>query len=116
MHVGLLLLLAVLIQTVTLGARADQPQRTITIHSKKFTFEPAEITLKKGETVRVILLADDVPHGLAVPALDLHLDATKDKPAEASVTPITVGDFPGKCSRFCGSGHRDMHFAVHVTE
>ncbi len=99
-----------------LTARAEQPQRTITIQSRKYVFEPAEITLRKGETVKVVLQSQDVPHGLAVPGIGLHLDASKEKPAEALVTPDVTGDFAGKCSRFCGTGHRDMRFAVHVTQ
>ena len=97
-------------------AHGAQGEQTITIHAKKYAFVPSAITLKKGDPVKIVLLSDDTPHGLAVPGLALHLDAAKDHPAEAVVTPNTTGDFAGKCSRFCGPGHRDMKFNVHVTE
>lgn len=107
---------AAAVQGVAPSAIAQQAQKTITIHSKKYAFEPAEITLKKGEPVKLVLLSDDTPHGLAVPALALHLDASQGQPDEAVVAPAAAGDFPGKCSRFCGVGHRDMKFTVHVTQ
>ncbi len=92
----------------------DQNERTIEIHASKFKFDPAEITLKKGETVKLVLISDDVPHALSVSGLPIHADMVKDHPSTVVVTPSEVGDFHGKCSKFCGPGHRDMHFMVHV--
>ena len=96
------------------GSFAQEPVRTIDIHSKQFEFVPAEITLKKGETVKLVLYSDDVAHALAVEGLPIHIGAEKGHPMTAIVTPTETGDFQGKCSKFCGSGHRDMHFVVHV--
>ena len=93
---------------------AQQPVRTIEIHSKQFEFVPAEITLKKGEPVKLVLYADDVAHSLAVEGLPIHIGAEKNQPANTMLTPTETGDFKGKCSKFCGAGHRDMHFVVHV--
>jgi cytochrome c oxidase subunit 2 len=95
-------------------AADQQPARTIEIHAKQFKFEPAAITLKKGETVKLVLISDDVPHGLAVAGLAIHADMVKGHPSTLVVTPEETGDFLGKCSKFCGAGHRDMHFVVHV--
>jgi cytochrome c oxidase subunit 2 len=95
-------------------ARAQEPTRTIEIHAKQFEFVPAEITLKKGETVKLVLRSDDVPHALAVEGLPIHAEMVKDHATDVIVTPTETGDFAGKCSKFCGSGHRDMHFVVHV--
>ncbi len=93
-----------------------QAQRTITIHAKRYKFIPAEITLVKGETVKLVLISDDVNHGLAVKGLNLREDMPKHKHVEVTVTPDQVGDFPGTCSRFCGAGHASMKFVVHVVE
>jgi cytochrome c oxidase subunit 2 len=51
------------------------------------------------------------------PRKDLQLDAeaTKDRPAEVTVTPEKVGDFHGKCGHFCGEGHASTKFVAHVT-
>lgn len=46
------LLFGVLVETGAIVA-AQEPGRTIEIHAKRFSFSPAEITLKKGETVKL---------------------------------------------------------------
>jgi cytochrome c oxidase subunit II len=105
--IGLLLLTG-------MPAKAQEPTRTVEIHAYQYGFKPAEITLKKGETVKLVLWSDDVPHSLAVQGLPIHAEMLKDHETDVIVTPTEAGDFAGKCSKFCGSGHRDMHFTVHV--
>ena len=102
--------------TRALAADTQQPAKTIEIHAKQFRFVPDAITLKRGETVKLVLLSDDVPHSLAVEGLPIHAAMVKDKPTDLLVTPETDGDYQGKCAKFCGSGHRDMHFVVHVVD
>jgi cytochrome c oxidase subunit 2 len=98
------------------AARPAQTIRTITVHAKKYEFLPAEITVSKDEPVKLILISDDVDHGLAVKGLGIHADMPKGKPVEAEITPDHVGDFMGSCSRFCGARHGAMKFIVHVVE
>src|SRR5579864_2697344 len=43
--------------------RAQEPNR-IEVTAKRFTYEPAEITLKKGQPVVLVLKSADVAHGL----------------------------------------------------
>ena len=94
-----------------------QEVKTITIHAKKYQFMPSEITVKKGQTVKLILISDDVAHGLAVKGLGIRADIPKGKkPVEVTVTPEKTGDFKGECSKFCGMGHGSMHFMVHVVD
>jgi cytochrome c oxidase subunit II len=108
------LICGVFIQGVA-AAAAQEAARTIEIHAKRFSFSPAEITIKKGEAVKLVITSDDVTHSLLIP--DLHVNATtqKDHPAEVTITPEKVGDFQGKCGHVCGSGHASMKFVVHVT-
>jgi cytochrome c oxidase subunit 2 len=96
------------------SAAAQSAPRRIEIHAKRFSFTPAEITLKKGETVTLALTSDDVPHSLLIKGLNVNGTITKGHFTEVTVTPTTVGDFPGKCGRFCGSGHGTMTFIAHV--
>ena len=52
------------------------------------------------------------------PAKDLQLDAeaTKDRPAEVTVTPEkALATFMRKCGHFCGEGHASTKFVAHVT-
>lgn len=90
------------------------PAPTITIQAKKYEFVPAEITLKKDQTVKLELTSDDVEHSLEVPALGINSVMKKDEVTEVEVTPAKIGDFKGKCGKFCGFGHGKMHFMVHV--
>jgi cytochrome c oxidase subunit 2 len=93
----------------------DAPQR-IEVSVKKFAYTPAEITLKKGEPVVLVLTTEDVSHGLKFKELGLDLKVQKGKPGELAFTPDKVGDFVGHCSVFCGSGHGSMTLTLHVTE
>lgn len=96
------------------AAAAQTAPRRIEIHAKRFLFQPSEITLKKGETVILALTSDDVTHSLLIK--DLHVNATiaKGHTTEVTIIPTEVGDFKGRCGRFCGSGHGRMTFLVHV--
>jgi len=101
------------------GASANAAQnagRTIEIHAKRFSFSPAQITLKKGETVKLVVTSEDVTHSLVIPDLQVKAEATKDQPGEVTVTPAKVGDFQGKCGHFCGKGHASMKFVAHVVD
>lgn len=95
---------------------AQEAVRTIEVHAKRFTFVPAEITVKKGETVKLELISDDVPHSLLIKSLGINQKITKGQPSEVTFTPANAGDFHGQCGRFCGSGHGSMLFTVHVTQ
>ncbi len=88
--------------------------RTISIEAKKFEFIPAEITLKKGETVQLVLTSEDTHHSLLVKDLGINGDMKKGVVTNVTVTPQEVGDFKGRCGVFCGMGHSKMHFVVHV--
>jgi cytochrome c oxidase subunit II len=97
------------------GSLAEGSARVIEIHAHRFAFEPAEITVKKGETVQLHLISDDVKHSLSIPDLGINVAASKGHPGDATLTPKNDGDFHGRCGTFCGSGHGKMLFTVHVT-
>jgi cytochrome c oxidase subunit 2 len=93
----------------------DSPRR-IDVLVKRFAYAPAEITLKKGEPVVLVLTTEDVAHGLKFKELNLNSKFEKGKPSELAFTPDKAGDFVGHCSVFCGSGHGSMTLTLHVTE
>jgi len=111
-----ILAVAMVLSRLTPQAQNPTPAKTILIHARKYAFVPNTITLKKDETVKLVLISDDVHHSLSVRGLGIRSDVKPGHPATAIVTPTAVGDFPGACSFFCGSGHRDMEFMVHVVE
>ena len=113
LRLGLSLLLAF---SGAMDNRAQSSPGKIEIHAKRFSFAPAEITIKRGETVTLALTSDDVSHSFLIEGLHINSPITKGHVTEVTVTPTTVGDFKGRCGRFCGSGHGSMLFVIHVVE
>jgi cytochrome c oxidase subunit 2 len=106
-----LVLLSVLVLTVR--ARGEEP-RAIVITAKRFEFVPSTITLKKGETVKLVVTSEDVTHGLFIRSLKIDTDLTPGETQQLSVTPQTAGTFTAICHHFCGSGHGGMKLTVVV--
>jgi cytochrome c oxidase subunit 2 len=98
-----------------LASTSDVPV-TINVSVKRFSYEPSQITVKKGEPVVIKLTTQDVAHGLKFKELNLNTKIEKGKTAELAFTPTHTGDFVGHCSVFCGSGHGSMTLTLHVTE
>lgn len=105
------ILLALLLMTSS--GRADTPHR-VEVVGKRYAFEPAEITVKRGESVELRLTSADVAHGLRIRELKIDMHASKGKTAVTNFTPETLGSFVGHCSIFCGAGHGQMTFTIHV--
>lgn len=97
-------------------AAASSAPRRVEITARRFTYAPDVITLKKGETVLLVLETADVAHGLRIRELGLDLKTSKNKPAEMVFTPQKTGDFVGHCSVFCGAKHGTMKITFHITE
>jgi cytochrome c oxidase subunit 2 len=109
----LLLALALIASTPVI---AQGPPKTIDVVAKRFSYEPAEITLKKGQPAVINLKSADVAHGIHFKELNLQAKIDKGGTGQLSFTPTQVGDFVGHCSVFCGSGHGSMTLTIHVVE
>lgn len=94
----------------------DTAPRRIEVTAKRFAYAPADITLKEGEPVVLVVNSADVPHGLRFQELHLSTTISKGKAGELAFTPTQVGDFVGHCSVFCGAGHGSMTLTLHVTK
>ena len=99
----------------SLKVLGQEPQR-IEITAKRFSFDPASITLKKGVPVVLVLTSKDVTHGLQIKELGVDARIPKGQTVEVPLTPQSAGTFQGKCSVFCGFGHGRMKMTVTVTE
>jgi cytochrome c oxidase subunit 2 len=94
-----------------------EPQaRRIEVTAKRFSFDPGDLTLKKGEPVVLVLRSVDVAHGLRFRELGVDVRAGKGATSEVQFTPKRTGDFVGHCSVFCGGGHGSMKLTLHVVE
>ena len=63
-------------------APAVNAPRRIEIVAKRFTYSPAEINLKKGEPVVLVLHSDDVTHGLKFDELNVQAEVGKNAPVD----------------------------------
>jgi cytochrome c oxidase subunit 2 len=112
---GVLIAMSTALAT-TQSARAEVAPRHIEVIAKRFAFEPAEVTLKKGEPVDFVLKSADVAHGLRFRELNVEVRAGKGGASEVHFTPSQTGTFVGHCSVFCGAGHGSMSLKLHVVD
>ena len=96
-----------------------QVDREITIVGKTgsdvtdYVFEPAEITVNKGETIRFHLESSNtVSHGIQFQGINFRLTERKSE----VFTFNSVGEFEGRCSVLCGAGHATMTVKIIVEE
>ena len=110
-----LAIIAFLTVGVPRPARASEP-RVIEIHAKRFGFSPDQVTLKKGETVKIRLVSEDVTHGFFLRPLKIDEEVSPGQPTEITLTPDKSGTFTTICDHFCGANHGNMKMTIVVSE
>jgi cytochrome c oxidase subunit 2 len=113
---GTLVVVAGLLAAASPRARAEEGRRVIVITAKRFEFSPKELTLKKGETVKLQIKSEDVTHGFFLRPLGIDTDIPAGQTAEVTVTPQEVGRYRAICDHFCGAGHGGMKMTIVVEE
>ena len=107
---------------ITLGlaiyvrANALPAEREIHITAKKFEFTPDTITVKKGESVVLVISSQDRKHGFNLRAFGIRADINPGETARIQFNPNKTGKFTFSCDVFCGEGHEDMTGTIVVTE
>lgn len=94
--------------------QAQNKARIIPVVARKFTYEPAEITLKLNELVIFQLTTQDVAMGFSVPDFGVRATIVPGQKIELPMTPTKIGEFPFLCDVFCGSGHENMEGTLRV--
>ena len=84
------------------------PVKEFTMTAKQFTFEPATITVKQGDRVRIKIKSVDVAHSIAIPDFNINVDLAPDKEETVEFVADKPGTYTFFCSVFCGAGHPDM--------
>ena len=97
-------------------SRAAGGERVVEIAVKKFEYIPPEVTLKKGEPVRLELTSLDRLHGFDLPDLGIRADVKPDETVTLHLVPQKSGQFVFHCDIFCGDGHEDLQGVITVTE
>jgi len=87
--------------------------RTIEIKAYQFFFEPKQIIVNKGEKIRLIISAEDIPHGfeiegLTIPGYDIDTKIRPGFPLTIEFLADEKGVWEIICSIYCGYGHSDM--------
>lgn len=89
----------------------NEPQGTvkeITMTAKQFEFQPAKITVKKGDRLRLKITSTDVAHGFAIKEYGIRQKLDPGKEEIVEFTADKTGTFTYYCSVQCGSGHGAM--------
>ena len=97
-----------------IGVQAQTKPRIIPVVARKFTYEPAEITLKLNEPVIFRLTTADVVMGFSVPDFSVRATVIPGQTIDLAMTPTKTGEFIFLCDVFCGSGHENMEGMLRV--
>ena len=87
--------------------------RVITLKANQFYFSPSTVVVNKGERVRLIVSAEDVPHGfeiegLTIPGYNIETVIRPGFPVAIEFTPDEKGVWEIICTIYCGFGHSTM--------
>jgi cytochrome c oxidase subunit II len=103
------------------GSRiASAPQvaapRVIEVVARRYAFEPADVEVTEGETVRLMVRSGDGLHGIEIKALKVKHELPRGAdPVAIEFTAPAPGRYPILCSEFCGDGHEEMKGTLIVT-
>lgn len=73
--------------------------KTITVEAGSFYYKPAVMTVKKGETVKIVMTSKDMMHDFNIDELGVKLPVTKSGDTQVvEFTPTKTGTFEYYCS------------------
>lgn len=96
------------VQVKDTGNQATGKLKEFTVTAKQFEFNPATITVNKGDTVRLTITSLDVPHGFRINEFNVNARIEPGKTAAVEFIADKSGTFTFFCSVVCGAGHSDM--------
>lgn len=102
-----LLILVTLFAPLPLGASAPQARR-IEMSARQFAYEPATLTVNRGDTITFHLESLDATHGWFVDGYNVNIQAEPGKSAEVTFVADQAGLFKFRCSIPCGNLHPFM--------
>ncbi len=88
----------------------------IKMTAKKYRFDPNEVTVKKGQHVKLLITALDRDHGFKLEAFNINQKLKKGETETIEFDADKTGTFPFQCSEFCGLGHGKMKGKLVVEE
>jgi heme/copper-type cytochrome/quinol oxidase subunit 2 len=88
----------------------------VAVRVSKRGFEPSRITLRRGETTRIVLQSADGEHCFAIDALRVEKRVVPGRPTRLDLTPERAGVFPFYCCLESGEAGRIERGELTVTE
>jgi cytochrome c oxidase subunit 2 len=98
------------------GQASSLAVHEITVTASSYQFDPAVITVKKVDKVRLIVTATDRRHGINIDGYDIDQTLKPGEPTTIEFTADKAGTFEFKCSVYCGMGHQKMKGKLIVEE
>ena len=95
---------------------APAPDRTVAVVISRDGFQPREISVRKGETVRLAVRSGDGEHCFAVDDLRVEKRVLPGKTTTVDVTPDRSGSFPFYCCLETGAAADKQRGRLIVTE
>ena len=83
---------------------------------RKSFYTPNQITVKKGELVKITLKSMDVTHGFAIDELNVATEVAPGPPVAVQFTPTRAGKFDFYCVVRCGKDHLKMRGTLIVQD
>jgi cytochrome c oxidase subunit 2 len=109
------LIAAGLLLTAWRGA-APPPDQTVALTVSRESFQPREITVRKGETVRLSIRTADGEHCFAVDDLRVEKRVLPGRTTTLELTPDKAGSFPFYCCLETGAAADKQRGRLIVTE
>jgi cytochrome c oxidase subunit 2 len=95
---------------------APAPDQTVAVVVSRDGFQPREITVRKGETVRLAVKSADGEHCFAVDDLRIEKRVVPGRTTIVDVTPDKAGAFPFYCCLETGAAAEKQRGRLIVTE
>jgi len=111
---AILIMVLALVLIAGCSAPSTQPATTtgqlkqFTMTAKQFAFDPAQITVNKGDKVKITITSADVAHGFALPDFGINQPIPAGQTVTVEFTAGKAGTFKYFCNVPCGPGHQEM--------
>lgn len=87
---------------------SDSKLKEFDMSARQWSFEPATIMVKEGDTVRLNIKSEDVTHGFAISEFGVNERLLPGKTTTVEFVADKKGEYIFFCSVPCGSGHGGM--------
>jgi len=82
--------------------------KSFVVTAKKFSFTPGQITVNRGDNVKLSLTSADVIHGFKLDSYDISKTLNPGETVTAEFFADKPGTFQFRCTIPCGEGHLEM--------